>query len=206
MMRSTTTFLLGALLPILASSTDVPSSTSQVIVPFSTLPLCAQSCGVLFDVQGACGQTELTATSQSCFCNDSRLASFKSGGGTSAVCPASGCDSADSTSIQDWFTTYCASSTSATTTASGTATATKSGTSSTSTGKSSSSTSSSSNATASNTWYVHLRLCVQYHCDRLTCYAQARKSLSIRNHDRCHCRRTRTSMDWWCLASPPPRP
>ncbi|KAI9745736.1 MAG: hypothetical protein M1818_001272 [Claussenomyces sp. TS43310] len=107
----------------------VPAAIPTVLVPFGTLPTCAQKCGPLFDAQGACAPSTISPTSDSCFCSYSSLQAFKSG--TSGVCDNSGCDAADLATIQTWFKNFCASGgTATTTTAAGgsTATGTKTGT------------------------------------------------------------------------------
>ncbi|KAK4229180.1 hypothetical protein QBC38DRAFT_473384 [Podospora fimiseda] len=79
------------------------------LVPQS-LPTCVSSCGPLYDVNGACVPPAApradTNVYNSCFCNDQRLAPFKSG--TSGVCDAACAAPADLTSIRNWFTSYCA--------------------------------------------------------------------------------------------------
>ncbi|KAK3990371.1 hypothetical protein QBC44DRAFT_67028 [Cladorrhinum sp. PSN332] len=79
------------------------------LVPQS-LPTCVSSCGPLYDVNGACVPPAVpkadTNVYNSCFCNDARLAPFKSG--TSGVCDAACPAPADLTSIRNWFTSYCA--------------------------------------------------------------------------------------------------
>src|SRR5690349_11124006 len=75
-----------------------------------SLPSCVSTCGVLYDVNGACvppakPQAD-TSVYNSCFCNDQRLAPFKTG--TSGVCDNACAQPADLTSIRDWFTSYCA--------------------------------------------------------------------------------------------------
>lgn len=145
-----TNTLLYTLLPLLTIATTVPSSISQTIVPFSTLPLCAQKCGPLFDAQGACGQTALTSTSQSCFCSYTTLIPFRTS--TAGVCDAavSGCSAADLTTIQSWYKTYCANvaatTSSAATRASGTSGATAAATSSKASG--------TAVASAGGSWYI----------------------------------------------------
>ncbi|KAL2137001.1 hypothetical protein VTI74DRAFT_10477 [Chaetomium olivicolor] len=81
------------------------------LVPFQTLPACAQQCGPLYDVNGACvppaAPTADASTYDNCFCNDARLAPFKTG--TAGVCDAAcTANPADLSSIQGWFTRFCA--------------------------------------------------------------------------------------------------
>ncbi|KAK4167091.1 hypothetical protein QBC43DRAFT_286008 [Cladorrhinum sp. PSN259] len=79
------------------------------LVPQS-LPTCVSSCGPLYDVNGACvppvAPTAAANVYNSCFCNDPRLAPFKSG--TAGVCDAACAAPADLTSIRNWFTSFCA--------------------------------------------------------------------------------------------------
>lgn len=166
-MRSTATIVLS-LLPLFAHGTTVKSGTSQAIVPFASLPLCAQSCGPLFDAQGACGETSalVTSATPSCFCKYGSLSGLSSGG-TATTCPTSECDTTDSASIVSWFNTYCASVTGTSTTASNTGTATAAVATSSSTGSSSgttsdsssSSNSSSNNSSSNGSWFVSFLFC-----------------------------------------------
>lgn len=76
-----------------------------------TLPTCITSCGVLYDVNGACVPpavpTADASSYGSCFCNEPRLAGFKNGG--TGVCDAACAANADdAASIQNWFTSFCA--------------------------------------------------------------------------------------------------
>ncbi|KAL2161669.1 hypothetical protein VTH06DRAFT_8231 [Thermothelomyces fergusii] len=79
------------------------------IPPAPTLPACVSSCGVLYDVNGACvppaAPTAEPSVYESCFCNDPRLAAFKTG--ANGVCDAACQNPADLTSIQAWFTSFC---------------------------------------------------------------------------------------------------
>jgi hypothetical protein len=81
------------------------------LIPFATLPACAQKCGLLYDANGACvppgAPTNDVSVYDSCFCNDARLAPFKTG--TVGVCPdAAGCAPDALGSIRNWFTSFCA--------------------------------------------------------------------------------------------------
>ncbi|KAK3904516.1 hypothetical protein C8A05DRAFT_31696 [Staphylotrichum tortipilum] len=79
------------------------------LFPVATLPPCATKCGALYDVNGACvppaAPTADASTYDSCFCNDQRLAPFKSG--TSGVCDQACAANNDLASIQNWFTNFC---------------------------------------------------------------------------------------------------
>ncbi|KAK4150676.1 hypothetical protein C8A00DRAFT_36735 [Chaetomidium leptoderma] len=79
------------------------------LIPVATLPACVTECGVLFDVNGGCAPTGVPKAPEeytSCFCNDPRLAPFKTG--TSGVCPnACTTNPADLSTIQNWFTGFC---------------------------------------------------------------------------------------------------
>ncbi|AEO53794.1 hypothetical protein MYCTH_2295600 [Thermothelomyces thermophilus ATCC 42464] len=79
------------------------------IPPAPTLPACVSSCGVLYDVNGACvppaAPTAEPSVYESCFCNDPRLAAFKTS--ANGVCDAACPNPADLTSIQGWFTSFC---------------------------------------------------------------------------------------------------
>lgn len=83
----------------------------QTIVPFATLPDCAASCGLLFDVQGACSPPQVQAAStKSCFCSDSRLTALKTS--NTGVCDAAGCDATGLGQIQTWYKNLCGGTTS----------------------------------------------------------------------------------------------
>ncbi|KAI1208062.1 uncharacterized protein F4807DRAFT_163639 [Annulohypoxylon truncatum] len=116
------------------------------VVPFASLPSCAVQCGPLYDANGACvppaaAQADET-TYDSCFCKYDSLQPFSKG--TSGVCDqACTADAGGLSSIQGWFTSFCAKA----------ATATTSSSSSTS---SSTSGSSSSNDSGGGDWYVFL--------------------------------------------------
>ncbi|KAJ9157400.1 hypothetical protein NKR23_g389 [Pleurostoma richardsiae] len=115
------------------------------LVPFSTLPSCATACGHLYDANGACVPpavaTADAATYDACFCSNSYLTPFSTG--TAGVCDSACTAAADSgglSSIQAWYTSFCANVKEVATT---TATTTGSSSSSTSTSSSSSSSNSS---------------------------------------------------------------
>jgi hypothetical protein len=80
------------------------------LFPIATLPACVTKCGPLYDVNGACVPPVAPAADQStyesCFCNDPRLAPFKTG--TSGVCDAA-CvtNPADLGVIQGWYADFC---------------------------------------------------------------------------------------------------
>ncbi|KAI0890101.1 uncharacterized protein GGS22DRAFT_8486 [Annulohypoxylon maeteangense] len=111
------------------------------VVPFASLPSCAVQCGPLYDANGACvppaaAQADGT-TYDSCFCKYDSLQPFSRG--TSGVCDtACTADAGGLSSIQGWFTSFCAKA----------ATATASSSSSTS----SSTSSSSSNNSGGGDW------------------------------------------------------
>jgi hypothetical protein len=92
--------------PLLAAATNVPAGVSTLLVPFETLPLCAQQCGPLYDAQGACAATAVLPTSVSCFCAYGSLQPFKTS--PNGVCAATVCDAADLAQIQSWFNSFCA--------------------------------------------------------------------------------------------------
>lgn len=160
-MRTTIALLALALNPLLAlaqsTTVKVPASIPTTIVPFSTLPLCAQACGPLQDAQGACAGSGLTSSSTSCFCAFQALSPFYTS--TLGVCNDA-CSGSISgypaepnglMAIQAWFSTFCKSSQATTTAAAG-------GGQSTSTSSSSASTSTvasgGSSSSAGGTWYV----------------------------------------------------
>lgn len=89
-----------------------PPPAETTIIPFSTLPACASSCGPLYDVNGKCVPPN-TATAavevyQQCFCSDARLAPFSTA--TAGVCD-SACTAApaDYGSITSWYQSMCSS-------------------------------------------------------------------------------------------------
>jgi hypothetical protein len=80
------------------------------LFPAATLPACITACGPLYDVNGACvppvAPTAEASVYDSCFCNDPKLAPFKTG--TAGVCDsACTANPADLASIQGWFTDFC---------------------------------------------------------------------------------------------------
>jgi len=126
------------------------------IVPFSTLPTCAATCGPLYDVQGACAPPAQTSVNQNCFCTDTRLTPFLQGtSNVASVCGAASCSAAsDLQALQTWYEGYCKSTSATTsTTAGGTATTTGTAGSSTKTSAGSSgSTSKSTNTNGNPSW------------------------------------------------------
>lgn len=84
-------------------------AAETTLFPIATLPACATNCGPLYDVNGACvppaAPTADASTYDSCFCNDARLAPFKSG--TAGVCDKACAQNNDLASIQGWFTSFC---------------------------------------------------------------------------------------------------
>lgn len=115
------------------SDTVVPAGTPQEIVPFSTLPQCAQKCGKLYDAQGACTPPVTKTIDNACFCADARLSPFLQSS-TLGVCNDACPDDPNGLlTIMKWVNSFCAgvnkanpTTTSSTTT--GTATATGTGT------------------------------------------------------------------------------
>ncbi|CAN8099846.1 unnamed protein product [Discula destructiva] len=82
------------------------------IIPFSTLPSCAASCGPLYDVNGKCVPPATAAASvqvyEQCFCADSRLAAFSST--TAGPCDAACAATPDGFgSITSWYQSMCSS-------------------------------------------------------------------------------------------------
>lgn len=135
-----------------ATAAAVPPS---VIVPFPTLPSCAAQCGPLQDAQGACSPP-VQAVNKQCFCSYATLQPFYQS--TLNVCNnACPNDSSGLLKIQQWFSTFCGSTTT-TTTGAGAATGTATGTATTggtATGTSAggAATSGSSSSTTNNgTW------------------------------------------------------
>ncbi|OBT70110.1 hypothetical protein VE03_00481 [Pseudogymnoascus sp. 23342-1-I1] len=108
-----TLFLLA--LPLTTLQTTVKPGTDLQIVPFNTLPLCAQSCGPLFDVAYSCIPPATTAASNSCFCKDARTTSVGLTGAAN-TCSTACTVAADLTAVQTWYNNLCASSGTATTT------------------------------------------------------------------------------------------
>ncbi|KAK6208226.1 hypothetical protein LQW54_007007 [Pestalotiopsis sp. IQ-011] len=93
------------------------SDPSTTVVPFTSLPSCATSCGPLYDANGACvppaAATADAATYDKCFCSYAALQPFSST--TAGVCDsACTADSGGLSSIQGWFTSFCADAATAT--------------------------------------------------------------------------------------------
>jgi hypothetical protein len=109
-MRSFRSLLAVAALASLPSAfaTEVPPGIHQEIVPFSTLPACAQNCGPLFDVQGGCAPPAKSAVDNKCFCTDARLQPWLNSvttGVCNDACPA---DPSGLRAMQSWYSTFCA--------------------------------------------------------------------------------------------------
>lgn len=102
-----TLFLLT--LPLIThQQTPVKPGTNTDIVPFGSLPLCAQSCGPLFDVAYGCVPPEKPSVDIDCFCTNKMVSAVgePGPGNTCAnVCAAA----ADVTAIQTWFNSLCGS-------------------------------------------------------------------------------------------------
>lgn len=102
------TFLLLAL-PLTTLATElIDPSTNTQIVPFNTLPACAQKCGKLFDVAYSCIPPKKPAPDTSCFCASADTKAVGQPGAANtcaAVCPVA----ADLTAIQTWYNGLCAS-------------------------------------------------------------------------------------------------
>ncbi|KAL2263159.1 hypothetical protein VTK26DRAFT_7983 [Humicola hyalothermophila] len=83
------------------------------LFPVEALPTCVTNCGPLYDANGACvppgAEPGTPETYNTCFCNDPRLAPFKTG--TGGVCDAACPQAADLSSIQAWYTDFCATAT-----------------------------------------------------------------------------------------------
>ncbi|KAK4658972.1 hypothetical protein QC762_106210 [Podospora pseudocomata] len=81
-----------------------------VLIPEGQLPACVKDCGVLYDVNGGCvppgAPPADNSVYNSCFCNDPRLAAWKTG--TTGVCPdACASDPSAYSRIQQWFSGFC---------------------------------------------------------------------------------------------------
>lgn len=115
-----TLFLLALPLTTLQTELLKPGTNTQ-IVPFDKLPLCAQSCGPLFDVAYHCIPPATPSPDTSCFCKDSRTTAVGTAGAgntCASACPVA----ADLSAVQTWYTKLCASSgTTPTTTGTGSA-------------------------------------------------------------------------------------
>jgi hypothetical protein len=124
-------------------------------MPFAQLPVCAQQCYKMYDVNGACVPPAHPSVDTACFCNDGRLAPWKTGtaGVCDGACPAS---PQDLGTIRNWFTSFCANA------GNQVVTVTQTGSASTSTGGSSSGGSGgSSSNTGGGDWYVDIpRICL----------------------------------------------
>lgn len=101
------------LVPLLSTAnTPPPHPAETTLIPFSTLPACAASCGPLYDVNGACVPPNVAAASaavyENCFCSDTRLVAFSTA--TAGVCD-SACTAtpADYGSITSWYQSLCSS-------------------------------------------------------------------------------------------------
>ena len=81
------------------------------IIPFATLPACAQQCGPLYDANGACVPPAAPTASPSnyaaCFCGNAKVSPFSVG--VQGVCGPGVCadNPANLESIRNWFTNYC---------------------------------------------------------------------------------------------------
>ncbi|KFY29707.1 hypothetical protein V494_08532 [Pseudogymnoascus sp. VKM F-4513 (FW-928)] len=101
-----TLFLLA--LPFATLQTQVKPGTDLQIVPFNTLPLCAQSCGPLFDVAYSCIPPAKPAADTSCFCKDPRTTAVGTAGAGN-TCATACTVAADLTAVQSWYSKLCAS-------------------------------------------------------------------------------------------------
>lgn len=119
------------------------------IVPFtSVLPVCASSCGNLYNVQGKCSPPNIAAIDLTCFCTDTRLTSLNDGpSGVTAACadPGSCTTQSDLSAVQSWYVNLCKDNKVSTTTGAGGTTST-----STSTPKAGG----GSGGGGGNSWYV----------------------------------------------------
>ena len=121
-----TLFLLA--LPLTTLQTTVKPGTDLQIVPFDKLPVCAQSCGPLFDVAYSCIPPATPAVDSSCFCTNTKTTSVGQAGAAN-TCSTACTVAADLTAVQTWYNNYCASgkTTPTTTTTGSGSTATGSG-------------------------------------------------------------------------------
>ncbi|OBT88011.1 hypothetical protein VE02_02920 [Pseudogymnoascus sp. 03VT05] len=124
-------FLLA--LPLATLQTYVKPGTNLDIVPFNTLPLCAQSCGKLYDVAYSCIPPATPSPDTKCFCKDARTTSVGQAGSAN-VCAAACPVAADLTAIQTWYNGLCASRGTTPTTDTGATTTGSTGAGSTETG------------------------------------------------------------------------
>lgn len=97
------TTLLSAL-ALLQGTFAQTAPADGAILKWGQLPTCAQTCGKLWDVQGACAPIALTDTSKSCFCGSADLVPFTVGGPAGDCCAAA---PADLQKVKDWFTGFC---------------------------------------------------------------------------------------------------
>jgi len=92
-----------------ASPKQLRKMAQTTLFPAAQFPSCVTACGSLYDVNGACvppaAPTADPSVYDSCFCNDPRLAPFKTG--TSGVCDGACANAADLSSIRNWFTSFC---------------------------------------------------------------------------------------------------
>lgn len=81
------------------------------IVPFTSLPSCAVSCGPLYDVNGACvppaAPTADAAAYGACFCKDARLTALSTGT-AAGICDACTATPDNFNSVRNWYTSLCA--------------------------------------------------------------------------------------------------
>ncbi|OAA61772.1 hypothetical protein SPI_04631 [Niveomyces insectorum RCEF 264] len=96
------------------------------VVPFASLPTCAQACGHLYDANGACVPPAApagdSAAYASCFCANNLLAPFSTG--TAGVCDnacTAPTDQGGLASIQGWYTSFCSGAAKGVQTTTGTA-------------------------------------------------------------------------------------
>ncbi|KAL8294629.1 hypothetical protein RB597_007753 [Gaeumannomyces tritici] len=81
------------------------------LIPFATLPACAQQCGPLFDANGACvppaAPTAAPAGYAACFCSNAKVSPFSAA--AQGVCGPGVCadNPANLESIRNWFTNFC---------------------------------------------------------------------------------------------------
>ena len=93
-------------LPFTTLQTEVKPGTNTDIVPFGTLPLCAQSCGPLFDVEYGCVPPVKTSVDTNCFCTDPRVKAVGQAG-PGNTCAAACTVAADLSAVQTWFNSLC---------------------------------------------------------------------------------------------------
>lgn len=83
---------------------DFNAAATTVFDP-ATLPTCVPNCGVLYDVNGACAVGS-SNNMGGCFCADPRLTAFSAG--PMGVCDGACTNPNDLSSIQKWYTDFCA--------------------------------------------------------------------------------------------------